>query len=182
MNGFTWDGDAGTGPDQTGTPKGTLYIDGGRVSPAYTGAEAILGFQPTDRSYGTYALLFDKPAGTTPSFGSYNYNTVPSTTSIIKNGACSRSPTDAETDSWSAVGEGTGILLLASSVSGTSTTAYELCTIFEAMDIMDGAVRVDGGPSAAIFWLGSHLNPLTGARSLYYGSARHIPYAVGAIH
>ena len=47
--------------------------------------------------------------------------------------------------------EGTGILLLASSVSGTSTTAYELCTIFEAMDIMDGAVRVDGGPSAAIF-------------------------------
>jgi hypothetical protein len=50
------------------------------------------------------------------------------------------------------------------------------------MDIMDGAVRVDGGPSAAIFWLGSHLNPLTGARYLYYGSARHIPYAVGAIH
>ena len=43
------------------------------------------------------------------------------------------------------------------------------------MDIMDGAVRVDGGPSAAIFWLGSHLNPVTGAVPLLRIGA---PYSV----
>src|SRR5256885_1319553 len=32
-----------------------------------------------------------------------------------------------------------------------------------------------------VFWLGSHLHPLTGARSVYYVSARRIPYAVDAI-
>ena len=45
---------------------------------------------------------------------------------------------------------------------------------------MDGAIRMDGGPSAAIQWNTTHLNPLVFSYSVEYGSARRIPYSVGA--
>lgn len=180
VNGFLWDGGAGDGPNQTGTPRGTLYIDGAQRSPIYTGAEAIIGFQQSSNSLGTPASLFDKPSGTV-NLGAYTWNAVPSTTSIIKFGACSRSPTDADRKSWSAIGIGNGLLILVSSLSGEETTAYELCTVFEAMNAMDGAIRMDGGPSTAIQWNTTHLNPLVFPYSVGYGSARRIPYTVGAI-
>jgi hypothetical protein len=182
VNGFLWDGNIGDGPNQTGTPKGTLYIEDVQRSPVYTGAEAIIGFGQTDSYLGTAALLIDKPSGIANLQG-YTWNAVPSTTSIVKNGACSRSPTETpDWNRWSAIGIGNGLLILVSSLSDQETTSYELCAVFEGMVAYDGAIRMDGGPTAAIQWSTTHLNPLVGfAAFKYNGPARHIPYTVGAI-
>lgn len=182
INGFYWDGDSGTGSGQTGTPAGMLYIDGVRKGSGLTAAEAVIGFTASYTNTGTTASLISKPAGSTSvSLGTYNWNVVPSTTSIVKNGACSRTSTETQDwNSWSALGFGNGILVMASSVSGQTTTAYELCSVFEGLNTLGGAIRLDGGPSAAIYWLGSHLNPLSGLSYYKYGNARHLAYAVAA--
>jgi hypothetical protein len=107
---------------------------------------------------------------------------VPSTTSIVKVGACSRSPTKTpDWNRWSAIGIGNGLLIFVSSLSDQETTSYELCAIFEGMVAYDGAIRMDGGPSAAIQWNTTYLNPLVLPHSVEYGSARYLPYTLGAI-
>ena len=179
VNGFQWTGDDGSS-DGTGQARGTLYINGARMSPAYTGAEAILGF--TGQSGGvTYGSLFSKPSGGTVNLGSYSWNAVPTTTSVIKNGVCNLSSPGGETTRYSAMGIGQGLLALVSSVSDYSTTPYELCSVYEGLNMLDGAILLDGSSAAGMFWLGSHINPVTGASSLYWGSARHIAYGVAAI-
>jgi hypothetical protein len=45
----------------------------------------------------------------------------------------------------------------------------------------DGAIRMDGGPSAAIQWNTTYLNPLVLPHSVKYGSARYLPNTLGAI-
>lgn len=178
INGFLWDGDSGSSTG-TGTPKGTLYISGARKSPAYTGAEALIGFT-IPYTTGTFTSFFSKPSGTSSiDLGTYNYNVVPSTTSIVKNGACSG---EGRSDRWSSIGIGNGLLVMVSSISGESTYDTDLCTVYQGLNVMGGAIRLDGGPSAALSWLGTHLNPLTGLDSYYYGSARHVAYGVGAIY
>lgn len=181
VNGFTWNGDEGTGTGQYGIPIGNVRIDNTTASPSYTGAEAIIGFTSSSSTGGTGWGFFDKPAGNTINWGSYGYNAVPSTTSIIKGGVCSRSP-GGENSRWSAIGVGSGALVMVSSVSGYTTDAYELCGVFEGLNVLGGAIRLDGGPSAAIYWQGSGttgvLNPLTGTYSWKYGSLRRIPYAL----
>lgn len=180
INGFYWNGDEGTGPGQTGTPAGTVYINGARRSPTMTDAEAIIGFTRGSQTGGTAAAMFNKAAGGTVSLGTYNWNVVSSTTSIIRNGGCSRTQAEGGSNTWSAIGFGRGILVLASSTSGSSTTAWELCSVFEGLDVLGGAIRLDGGPSAAIYWQGAHLNPLSGMAWWKYGDARHLAYAIGA--
>lgn len=181
VNGFTWNGDEGTGTGQYGIPIGNVRIDNQTASPNFTGAEAIIGFTASSSTGGTGWGFFDKPAGNTINWGSYGYNAVPSTTSIIKGGACSRAP-GGENSRWSAIGVGNGALVMVSSVSGYTTDAYELCGVFEGLNVLGGAIRLDGGPSAAIYWQGSGttgvLNPLTGTYSWKYGSLRRIPYVV----
>lgn len=186
VNGFMWDGADGTGPGQYGIPIGTVRINGVTASPYYSGAEAIIGFTQSSTTGGTTGAFFDKVAGNSIAWGIYGYNAVPSTTSIIKNNACSRTP-GGEYKPFSAMGIGNGTLVLVSNVSGYSSEAYDLCGVFEGLNVLGGAIRLDGGPSTAIYWGGSGttgvLNPLT--NYLYtakYGSYRHIPYAVAATY
>jgi hypothetical protein len=179
VNGFQWTGDDGSS-DGTGAARGTLYINGVRMSPAYSGAEAILGFT-SQSSNATYGSFFFKPSGGSVSLGSYSWNAVPTTTSIIRNGVCNLSYPGGETTRYSAMGIGQGLLALVSSVSDQSTTPYELCSVFEGLNMMGGAILLDGSSAAGMYWLGSHLNPVTGTASWYWGSARHIAYGVGAI-
>ncbi len=171
INGFVWSGDEVTADNQLGTLNGTVYLAGTKVNNT-TGAEAIVGFT-TASDKGTGAKLFDRAANTNPNLSPFNYYATGSTTSIIKNGGCSRTDGDGPENLWSAMGIGGKRLVMVSSVTGQdSTEAFDLCAVFQALQATEGAIRLDGGPSAAIYWNGTHLNPLSGARALKYGSAR----------
>lgn len=162
INGFYWTGDDGTYMGTGyGTPGGTL-ITAGTVRRKTSSTEAILGFQmqPTDRSQGTSAEFF-VGASTSLNFGTHNYNVVGSTASIIKNRACNPALGN-ESNLWSAAGIGFNRMALVSSVTGSSSTSPELCAVFEGLGYLDGAIRLDGGPSASMAWLGQHINPLSG--------------------
>jgi hypothetical protein len=67
-------------------------------------------------------------------------------------------------------------------VSNTTTTAYELCSVYEGLGVLGGAIRLDGGRSAAINWQGTTLNTLTGSDYLAFGYERDIPYAIAALN
>jgi hypothetical protein len=179
INGFTWDGDTGC-CNGYGTPIGTVYMNNARVSPWFSGTEVIVGFGPHSPSSGTPAAFFERVSGASINITGYTNWMVPSTTSIVKNGACSRAP-GGEVNRWSTVGIGNGLLVMASSVSNTTTTAYDLCSVYEGLNVLGGAHRLDGGPSAAIWWLGTTLNLLTGGDYLKFGYERQIPYAVAAV-
>jgi hypothetical protein len=183
INGYKWQGDYGVYDGGIGTPEGTVYINGAKRSISIPDAEAIIGFTSSGTAGGTMAQAFNKPAGGSVSLGSYNWNAVSSTTSIIRNGTCARTATEpAEWDHWSALGIGNNILVMVSSTTGNTTTAYELCSVFEGLSILGGAIRLDGSGSAAMYWGGTHLNPLAGEAWWKYGDARHIPYAIAAKH
>ena len=64
-----------------------------------------------------------------------------------------------------------------SSTSSGTTTAAELCPVFKAFGI-NYAIRLDGGPSAAMIIANYHVNPLTGAAYLKYGNMRYIAYPI----
>ncbi|HZG44266.1 MAG TPA: hypothetical protein VEY93_15055 [Longimicrobium sp.] len=180
INSFLWEGDTGC-CGGTGTPVGTVYMNYERVSPWYTGTELMIGFGPYNPTYGTPTKFFERPAGTSLNLAGYDEWMVPATTSIIKNGACARVP-GGEVNRWSTVGIGSGVLLMASSVSNTTTTAYELCSVYEGLGVLGGAIRLDGGRSAAINWQGTTLNTLTGSDYLAFGYERDIPYAIAALN
>jgi hypothetical protein len=181
INGFTWAGDRGTGPNQTGTFQSTTYIKGVKVG-SRSGAEAIIAFSEprvrADDSAYTLSKLFDKAANTTPDLSFYNYNALGSSTSIIKNGSCSRVANEGEVERWSAIGIGNGRLVMVSSLTGKRTTAFELCSVFRALNATGGTIRLDGGPSTAIYYKGSVLNPLAFPTSTIYGSQRRILNAI----
>jgi len=179
INGFTWSGDSGCCGGY-GTPIGTVYMNGTRVSPWFSGTEVIIGFGPWSPYTGTPHASFERVSGASINITGYTDWMVPSTTSIVKNGACSRAP-GGEVNRWSTVGIGNGVLVMASSASNTTTTAYELCSIYEGLNVLGGAQRLDGGPSAAIWWQGSTLNLLSGTDYLTFGYERDIPYAVAAL-
>lgn len=179
VNGFYWQGAYGNAGG-SGTPMGTVYFEGVKRSISFSDAESIIGFTPSSYTTGTSAAMFNKPAGGSVSLGSYNWNVVSSTTSIIRNGVCSRTASEPGSDHWTAIGFGNGILVLASSQTGTFTTAYELCSVFEGLSTLSGAIRMDGSGSAAMYWQGFHLNPLSGSAYVKYGNARYVAYAIGA--
>lgn len=179
INGFTWNGDSGCCGGY-GTPIGTVYMNGARVSPWFSGTEVMIGFGPWSPYTGTPHAFFERVNGASINITGYTDWIVPSTTSIVKNGACSRSP-GGEVNRWSTVGIGNGVLVMASSASNTTTTAYELCSIYEGLNVLGGAQRLDGGPSAAIWWQGTTLNLLSGTDYLTFGYERDIPYAVAAL-
>jgi exopolysaccharide biosynthesis protein len=70
---------------------------------------------------------------------------------------------------------------MVSSLTGKRTTAYELCSIFRALNASGGAIRLDGGPSTSIYYRGSILNPLARPTSILYGSQRQILNAIAII-
>ncbi|KQR26969.1 phosphodiester glycosidase family protein [Deinococcus sp. Leaf326] len=175
INGFTWDGDYGTYMGTGyGTPIGTL-ITNGIVRRKTSTTEAILGFQmqPTDRSRGTSAEFF-VGASNSLNLGTHNYNVIGSTTSIIRNNACNLNLDTTSINRWSAVGIGYNRMALISTTSDGSSSPRDLCSVFEGLGYMDGAIRLDGGPSASMTWLGQHINPLTGSDYYKFGNARNI--------
>lgn len=101
-----------------------------------------------------------------------------SSTSVIKNGVCQTPGTPSR---WSAVGAFNGHMVLISSTSRGQTEAAELCAVFRALAIKD-ALRLDGGPSAALMVSGELLNPLEGWDRAKFGQSRRIPYPLRISH
>ncbi|WP_248123237.1 phosphodiester glycosidase family protein [Acinetobacter radioresistens] len=173
VNGFTWDGDKGYPSGGQGTAKGFLNTNN-IVRARNTDAPANLLNKLVFGVSSTKAISFFETGNISYNFGTYGYNLTSSSTSVIKNGVCA---TSTETDRWSAIGANpsTGEVVMVSSTSGGSTNAAALCPVFKAFGI-NNALRLDGGPSAAMVISGIHLNPLVGSANLLYGSSRHIAY------
>lgn len=180
INGFVWEGDSGTSDGQTGFADGFEFdgswfadnrVGGGYASVPGTAAgnKIVMGFNDTSKTFqwAETATLANFPI-------SVNH-LVSSSTSIMKNGICG---SDTLTNSWSAVGTSpSGRVFFVSSTSDGQTSAAELCGIFKALGA-NYALRLDGGPSAAITIDGNLLNPLTGLASFKYGTMRHIAYPI----
>lgn len=171
VNGFTWDGDQGALAGGKGTAKGFL-----NTANIIRARNADAGNKLTFGVASTKALDFFETNSANYNFQSYGYNLISSSTSVVKNGVCT---TSTEDNRWSAIGANpsTGEVVMISSTSGGSTTAASLCPIFKAFGI-NNALRLDGGPSAAMVVSGVHLNPLTGLASVKYGSSRYIAYPI----
>ena len=171
VNGFMWDGDAGALSGGKGTAKGFLNTDGiVRAKNTDGGNKLTFGVSNT-KGFG-----FFETNNSSYNFQGYGYNLVSSSTSIVKNGVCT---TSNERNRWSAIGANlsTGEIVMISSTSSGTTTAAELCPVFKAFGI-NYAIRLDGGPSAAMIIANYHVNPLTGAAYLKYGNMRYIAYPI----
>lgn len=138
------------------------------------------------------AQLFIEPKGNiaeeieddTFNYEGYNYVTVPTDATIVRNGQCSANYTESnpgEANLWSALGvtyNNRLVVLSSSSVYFKRTTPYDLCLVFKSLGVKD-AIRLDGGSSAALSINGSHVNPLLGLNQFVTGdSARRILYAL----
>ena len=182
INGYFWVSGDGKTAGQKSKLDGTVVASGRGLSAYSATKEALFSF--SSRVNGSIrAKVFFKTSGSTStnqSFQGRTYNdfVVGSRSSIMANGSCTqdRGGTDKAA---SAIGYGGGVLMMVSTVSGSSSTNRELCAVLQAMGIIE-AIQLDGGPSAGITWQRNLLNPLTGRTysSLGYGSARHIPYGI----
>ncbi|NIA00888.1 phosphodiester glycosidase family protein [Massilia sp. CCM 8734] len=183
INGFMWEGDEGTGPNQGGYPKGFLVSEGIELANNVPGG----GFRvyADDTNDGNklvmahFANLAENPGFAEAYKSNFTYlyarTVVSSSTSVLKNGnVCSG---DTTTSRWSAVGAGPGFMMLVSSTSDGETSASELCSLFTIFGA-NGALRLDGGPSAAMIVDNIHVNPLKGLYSFKYGTSRYIPYGL----
>lgn len=185
INGFVWTGDEGTGDNQKGKVNGYVYstvktwiggncIIGGFCS-LYDGtkfAMAITGNTPPYQI--NYSLASDYVSGPTGVvLGNNGYaKVVSSSTSVVRDGICATPGTE---NRWSAIGAAPGKMVMISSTSSGTTSAAELCPIFQAFQI-NNALRMDGGPSTAMLIDGVLKNPLTGLAQIKYGTLRRIPY------
>ena len=66
-------------------------------------------------------------------------------------------------------------MMFISSTSDGKTSAAELCAVLKAL-LIKNALRLDGGPSAALIVSGQVLNELNGFAGYKYGRLRHIAY------
>jgi hypothetical protein len=199
VNGFTWEGDSGTSAGKFGLANGYVsdlgYLGIGTriLGENRTGGGAcndfiyLAGYNcvASSSSAGNKLVLVWPQSGPAVSwlqsstFGAIGNpltnSYVSSSTSVVKGGICS---TDTLASRWSAAGAtATGRVVFMSSTSDGTTSAAELCSVFKAMGI-DNAIRLDGGPSAAMTIDGVLKNPLSGLYFIKYGSARYIPYAL----
>ncbi len=176
VNGFTWQGDQGDGKNQLGEISSTLTTNG-QIRSVSTQKEAIIGFGKNTGAGTSASLYLRDNIGDVIDFGTHNHNVVASTTSIIKNGACSAS-TSGQHNPWSAVGIGKDRAVFVSSANENESDVLELCSVFEGLGYLDGAIRLDGNSAASISFNGKHLNPLGFISSRKYGKARRVAYAL----
>jgi len=180
MNGFYWSGDSGAYPG-FGYPEGYVFGRGRVLGDNREGGgsgggsglprdnKIFLMFGPNSTQYrqsgeaSTVSVLF-------PTEGTY----ISSSTSILKWSGCS---TDTASDRWSAIGVSMDTTILVSSTSTGTTSAAELCALFQSFR-STLALRLDGGGAAAMTSGGAHLNPLAGINRMYYGIARYISYGL----
>lgn len=202
VNGATWQGDEGVYDNEHGFANywvktmwsksldvGTNRTVGGH-SPAgtwlgyYPEAGPVFGMSWASVNYASYT------AATGPYnvvFGMSNINSsnqpppiapgnwdamVSTTTSVVRDGVCQ---TPGGESRWSAVGANQRRMVMVSSTSSGTTSAAELCPVFKALGI-NNALRLDGGPSAAMIMDGVVSNPLTGLYWIKYGNLRRIAY------
>lgn len=190
INGFTWAGSKGLSDADYGRGLGYVHdfgfalgdnLPGGAicadvVSSAFPNCDAFNG----DGKKRVFMVDASGPGNsfhdeTVPKIITNTVSYVSSSTSIERDSVCT---TDADVSSWSAIGETvTGKLVMMSSVSGTSTTAVDLCPVFKALGIVN-AIRTDGATAASMTVDGIHKNPLTGMDAFAYGSARHVLYGL----
>lgn len=183
MNGFTWVGDIGAGPG-FGLAKGFVQNDsqaignnviGGGTVGQWDGNKLAFSVSPGDPAMW-------KEGSTTPLWTS---PTIPplvisgSSTSIVKYGTCSG---DTTVDKWSSFGTSPGgRLIFMSSLSNTTTSAAQLCPLFQALGA-DNAIRLDDSTAAGLTIDGIRKNPITGSATFFWGSSRHIAYALRVGH
>lgn len=184
INGFTWEGDYGLVAGGSGAAEGIVrsagvalgdnVIGGGRMCSgcATDTLQFVMGFSTDLARPGFFSTRSPN------AIGAYSFNTVSSTTSVVKSGSCQ---TPGSPGRWTAVGASNGRMLLVSSTSGGQTSAAELCTVFKALAI-NNALRLDGGPSAAMVVSGTVLNELTGIDRIKYGALRRIAYPLRVSH
>ena len=179
INGFYWYGDKGIIPYGVGQVAGYLTSD-----------RRILGLNwkngvPNPAAYtdaGNKVVYRTNKSGSNPLWNEQSNieaqnqrdNAVSSSTSVVRFGSCT---TDSLVSRWSAIGETNGKMMMISSTSDGTTSAAALCPLFQAWGITE-ALRLDGGPSAGITAGKVHLNPLSGAERLVYGSIRSTAYAL----
>jgi hypothetical protein len=172
VNGFYWAGDEGTADGQTGRPSGYVKYNNNQIGVNYTsgvsqGNKRVLTF-----TGGTLSAQWTDNAAIN------NYYTndfvISSSTSIVRDGVCT---TDGLRNRWSALGETNGRIVLISSTSGGETSAASLCEVFKSLNIRN-AIRLDGGPSTAMTFGPTLVNPLTGLARLKYGNMRRIAYSI----
>lgn len=189
-NGFYWQGDSGTSTGQHGLADGHVHNFATGLGDNFSQGGSCQDFPSppynpctTFNSGGNKRVMRMPASGAAwswednarPGIISNSQSYVSSSTSIVKDGVCSN---DATISRWTAVGNTSGgrVILMSSTTDG-QTTAAELCAIFKAMGV-NNAIRLDGGPSAAMTVDGLLKNPLGGLYFVKYGTARYIPYAV----
>lgn len=174
INGFYWDGDLGTGPNQTGKPSGYVESQGNQMGTNHNRGVS----QGNKRIFAARSLVnmerdwLDR-AGIWKANSRFSF-VVSSSTSVVRDGICSN---NTERNRFSAIGETNGRIVLVSSTSDGEADTQTLCGIFQAMDIKN-AIRLDGGPSTAMTVDKVLKNPITGLARFKYGSLRYIPYAL----
>lgn len=161
INGFMWDGDWGMIDGGSGKALGIVRAAGVKLGDNVEGGGvACNGCAIADNQF-VMAFSADKARPVFLSTASSNdvgddaLNVVSSSTSVIKDGRCA---TPGGGNRWSAVGASYGRMVFISSTSDGKTTAEELCAVFKALAIKN-AIRLDGGPSAAMVVSGTLLNP-----------------------
>ena len=178
INGFTWDGDYGFSDGTFGQAEGIVRsagvplgdnIEGGGVfckGCVNSGEKFVMAFtrDKTRPVFFTTAMPTD--------IGNFAMNVASSSTSIIKDGVCNRPGPQTR---WSAVGASYGRMIFISSTSSGRTTPEEICAVFKSLGIKN-ALRLDGGPSAAMVVSGRVLKKLEGFDRVKYGNLRHIAY------
>lgn len=181
INGFTWEGDSGAFYGGLGfangfVQMGSIVLGNNHLGGGFAGGTSDsnkLAFLAQPLAAPLWKEGSNPPLWTGVSGNSFVI--VSSSTSIIKNGICA---TDSLTNRWSAVGSSPDArMIFISSTSGGTTSAAGLCPIFASLGV-NNAIRLDGGPSAAMTIDGFHKNPLVGLDSFKYGSARYIAYAL----
>jgi exopolysaccharide biosynthesis protein len=65
-----------------------------------------------------------------------------------------------------------------SSKSGKKASPFEFCQVYRALGVKN-AIRLDGGPSAALYFNEEHLNPIIDDfNRIKFGAARKILYVL----
>lgn len=184
INGFHWEGDLGTNINQYGYPNGYVRSNGWVMGTNRVGGgNATTGTSAGNKRIMSWNSNYAYGPITFSDSSAVNYsvpgavNTISSSTSVLREGICS---TDTLQSRWSFIGAGyDGSLIMASSTSNGTTNAAEVCEVLRLLQGGNGNIlRMDGGPSAAMTVNGVHVNPLVGAESFKYGTARRIPWGI----
>lgn len=200
LNGFTWEGDQGTFSGGFGLANGFVAsygyasdsnvlginrVGGGTCEDFFTDSNCPF----TSQSAGNKVIMITQQSGPNVTwvensalviYGGTTY--VSSSTSILKDGVCTTGPESSRVSRWSVVGTTPGgRMIMMSSTSGGTTSGAELCPVLQAMGVTY-AMRLDGGPSAAMTIDGILKNPLTGLYFLKYGDMRYIPYTLSVAY